>query len=224
MTAHVKHIILAAILAISGLLVTWKVLAHYDRVDKDEADIAKAQVAADIEKAQLQASQTKTDTTDLQNKINSLVASNASLKASLANLRSKLDSQRKQDDNLSLADLSTRWSMLTGVPGSEFQPNTTGVQVSSLGAHSTVNQLEELPVLKQELKDSQDNSSKKDDTLTSQQKVISDTQAELATCKKTLTDQEDSCQKKIDQINSDNRKHSFFYSVVSFLFGVLVKH
>lgn len=224
MTAHVKHIILTVILAASGLLLTWKIIAHYDKVDKDQADLAKVQVQADIQKAQLQANQTKTDTTDLQSKINQLVASNNNLRAGLADLQSKLLSQRKQDDNLSLSDLSTRWSMLTGVPGSEFQPNPTGIQVSAAGSHATVNQLEELPVVQQELKLSQDNSSKKDDTIASQQKVITDAQAELTTCKKTVSDQEDSCKKQITELKASERKRNLIYSVISFALGWIVKH
>lgn len=224
LSTHIKHVILAVIISITVLLGTYKIIAHYDRVDKDESDLAKAQVVADVQKAQIQAKQTVVDNTDLQNKVNSLVASNQALTAGLASLQSKLDLQRKQDSNLSLSDLSTRWSVLTGVSGAEFVPNLTGVQVSSLAAHTTVNQLEELPVVKQELKDSQDNSSKKDDTLQSQQKVIVDITAELGTCKKTVVDSDNSCKAQITQIKADNRKHNLFFSVISFVLGFAIRH
>lgn len=224
LSTHIKHVILAVIISITVLLGTYKIIAHYDRVDKDESDLAKAQVVTDVQKAQIQAKQSETDSTDLQNKVNSLVASNQALTTGLANLQSKLDLQKKQDDKLSLSDLSTRWSMLTGVDSGQFVPNTTGVQVTSAAAHTTVSQLEELPVVKQELKSSQDNSSKKDDTLQSQQKVIVDISAELTTCKKTVVDSDNSCKAQITQIKADNRKHNLFYSIISFILGAVVRH
>lgn len=222
-SAHEKHIILGVIVAVVLLVGSWKVIAHLDGVAHDQAVLAKAKVDADKELAKTQAVQSATDKADLQKQLNSLAASNASLQASVAALRSQLANQRKQDAALAPDALADRWATLINVQSTEIKPAADGITASVTAAHATVDALEELPVLRQEEKNAIVNSANKDAVILKQQKVQQDTDAELVTCKKTTTDQDIACKKEISAIKAAARKHSFIYSAVAFVAGIIFK-
>lgn len=81
--------------------------------------------------------------------------------------------QQKIDSSLPLPDLSNRWETLLSLQSGSIIPQVNGtVAVSTDAAHTTVNALEEIPQLKEqvldtqtELKDCTDLSAKKDDRI-----------------------------------------------------------
>lgn len=225
LSPHLKHVILGFILAVVVLAVSWKVVSHLDGVAHDQAVLAKAKLDADLQLAKTQAAQTQTDKTALQNQLNSLVASNAQLQASVAALRSQLANQRKTDATLAPDALAARWGTLLSLPPTEIKPTADGLLASAVAAHATVDALEELPVLKQEEKEAIANSADKDSVIQSQKKVIADSETELLTCKKTITDQDTACKKEIKAVKAAARKHNFMSALGAFIGGfVLGRH
>ncbi len=221
LTVHSKHVILAAIIAIVLLLVSWKIVAHYDGLAHDSAVLAKAQVDADLQKSKIQASQTASDKADLKKQVDILTQSNIITKNELASIRSKLDDQKAKNVTLSSVDLAARWETLLSLDSAEMKPQSDGIFVTMIGARTTVNALEELPALRQEIEKKDVNSKEKDNTISSLQKSLGSTEAELTTCKKTVIDQDDSCKKQIKDIKAQARKHSVWAALGGFVGGLI---
>lgn len=89
----------------------------------------------------------------------------ARLNAAIANGLATLKQRQQIDEQLPPSDLASRWSELIALPNS-VTPTTTGsFTVSEDAAHATVNELEKVPQLTEQ---------------------VLDTQAQVASCQKTL--------------------------------------
>lgn len=208
MTAHVKHLIIAALIAVVVLVGAWKILAYEGNIAHDQKTIAEEKLKNDLAIAKTQAQTTATSTIALQQQIAGLTASNNALQRDLASLRATLDQQRGKDAQMPPTELATRWNMLIGV--GQIKPSTDGMTADLPAAHATVDQLEEIPVLRKEKADIQANSLLKDATLTQAQKTLFDTQTELGTCKNnTIPDMKTACDKQIKDLKAQARKGKF---------------
>lgn len=221
LTAHSKHVILAVIISIFLLLVSYKLVAHFDGIAHDQAVLAKSQVDADLQKAKIQAGQTAQANQALQVQLTALAASNANLASRVSSLQNQLVNQRKQDDTLNSNDLAIRWATLLGTSPSEIKPSANGIETTSSAAHSTVNALEEIPVIKQEEQALRDNSVEKDKTIQSQKNSLDSTTAELTTCKKTVVDQDTACKAEVKAVKAAARKHAVWSAIGGFIGGLI---
>jgi len=114
--------------------------------------------------------------------------------------------------------------MLAGINPLELQPSSNGITASLAAAHTTVDTLEEIPILKQEAKDSAANSLEKDKTIENQKKVLADTEAEFGTCKQTIKDKDTACKKEIASVKASARKHSLMTALGAFVGGIILGH
>jgi hypothetical protein len=112
--------------------------------------------------------------------------------------------------------------MLIGLPG-EIQPSGNGLLASLPASHATVNQLEEIPVLKAENVKLEANSAQKDVTLSQAQKTLGSTAAELETCKKTVMDSAKLCDAKVAEVKASGRKRNIVVAVLAAIGGFLLK-
>lgn len=223
LTPHIKHVILALIIAASILLLTWKIAAHNEAVDHDQVVLDKAKVDADVEKAKLQANQTAQANADLKNQMAALVASNNKLRADVATLQTTLANQKKQNDSATPSQLADRWCVLIALNGCNFTSTESNITAPLPEAHATVNALEEVPALRQENKLLTDNSAEKDKTISKQQLSLSSTQSELDTCKVTIQDKDNLCKKQISELKAKAVKRNVVLSVISFISGIIFK-
>lgn len=222
MTPHIKHLLIAALVAVVVLGSVWKVLAHMDGKAHDEVTLAQQTLKEDLEKAKLQAFATASDKQALQGQLNALAASNDALRRDLATLRSQLANQRQANDAMAPSDLSAHWGELINMPG-QIQPAPGGFNVTLAAGHATVNQLEEIPVLKAEKQKLVDNSAEKDKTLAQAKKTLESTEVELATCKKTVKDADDLCKKQVAEVKASGRKRNLVVAVLAAIGGVLIR-
>jgi hypothetical protein len=88
-------------------------------------------------------------------------------------------------------------------------------------SHATVAQLEELPVLRQELKQTQADAALKDKSIAQAVVTLAGKDAELVTCKKIQTDADTVCAAKLKEQAAVARKRSLWYSVGAFIGGIL---
>lgn len=223
MSAHVKHLLIAALIAAVVLGVTWKLIASSDQQAHDKKILAEEQLKKDLDTAKIQAQATATDKAALQAQLNALSASNAALQRDLATLRLQLANQRQVNDSLAPDALSTRWSMLIGVNPAEITPSANGIVASVPAAHATVNALEEVPVLKAEKAKLEENSGLKDTALAQAQKTLVSTSAELDTCKATFVDAQAVCKAQIAEVKSKARKRNIVLSVLAAIGGFLLR-
>ena len=222
MSPHIKHLAIAALVAVVVLLCVWKVIAYAGNTAHDARVLAEAQLKEDLEKAKVQAQATAQDKQALQGQLNALAASNDALRRDLASLRAQLADQRARNDSLAPDALSERWSMLLGLPG-QIQPSAGGIVASLPAAHATVNQLEEIPILKAEAQKTAANSSQKDATIGRLQAVQLDLENELATCKKTVADSAKLCDAKVSEQKAKGRKRNVVVAVLAAVGGFLIR-
>lgn len=222
LTAHVKHLLISGIAAAVLLLSTWKLVSHFDQVEHDQVVLAQQQLKADQLQAKAQAGTTATDTTALQKQVAALQQSNNALQASLSALEAQLASQRQKDATASPDALSARWQGLLGT--GQVTPHPNGLLADLPAAHATVDQLEQLPVMQQELKDEQANSAQKDVVLAGDEKLLTDVKAELATCQKVQVDADTLCKAQVAEVKAKARKHSLMYAIGAFIGGLIAGH
>lgn len=224
MSPHIKHLIIAALVAAVILVTTWKVIAYQGNIAHDQKVLAEEKLKNDLDTAKIQAQATATDKAALQSQLNALSASNAALQRDLATLRAQLANQRQVNDSLAPDALSTRWSMLIGVNSAEITPSANGIVASVPAAHATVNALEEIPILQQEKKKIEDESAKKDNAIEQAKKTLGSTEAELDTCKNhTVPDAKELCDKTVAEVKAKARKRNIVVAVLAAIFGFAVR-
>jgi DNA repair exonuclease SbcCD ATPase subunit len=222
LSAHIKHLVIAALVAVVVLVGAWKWFAYAGNLAHDRKVLAEATLKEDLDKAKVQAAATKADNTALQGQLNALAASNAALQRDLASLRSQLANQRQADNAMAPDALSLRWSDMIGTPG-QVQPNAGGFNVSLAAGHETVSQLEEIPVLRKEKAGIEQDSAKKDAAIAQAQKALGSTADELATCKKTVLDADALCKATMAEVKAKNRKRNIMLSVLAAIGGFLLR-
>ena len=123
----------------------------YNANKKEEANTvatvaaAQAKAAADSAKEE-----SESEIKKYQDMVTELEKQNNLLLSTIENDNILLAKQQQRDADLSLPDLSTRWNQLTNIPDGATVVNDR-VSVTSNAAHETVNQLESVPVLKEEV-------------------------------------------------------------------------
>ena len=121
--------------------------------DKQAATVAAQQLAGQVAKDAQLASQVTQLNTQYQTVIAQLTAQSAQLVAAQQNRTVVLEQQQATDKTMPLPDLGNRWAALIGVAPTELSASGTGITASSTASISTVEQLEQVPVLTQNLKD-----------------------------------------------------------------------
>lgn len=224
MTSHVKHLLIAALIAAVVLLAAWKYFAFAGNVAHDQKVLAEEKLKNDLDTAKVQAAATATDKASLQTQLNALQASNTAMRQELASLRTQLANQRQVNDSLAPDALSTRWSMLLGLPSTEITPSASGIVASVPAAHQTVNALEEIPVLQSEKAKLEENSGIKDAAIAQAQKTLASAELELDTCKNhTVPDAQLACKAEVAEVKAKARKRNIVVAVLAVIFGFAVR-
>lgn len=222
MSLHLKHLLIAALIAAVVLVSAWKYFAFAGNVAHDQRVLAEEKLKNDLDTAKIQAQATATDKAALQAQLNALQASNAALQRDLATLRAQLANQRQQDAAMPPDALSLRWSGLINLPG-QIQPSGTGFNVTLEAGHETVREIEEIPVLQAEKAKLEENSGLKDTTLAQAKKTLASTSVELDTCKATVVDAQAACKAQIKEIQAKNKKRNIVVAVLAAIFGFAVR-
>lgn len=100
-------------------------------------------------------SQVATTAAQYQAMVSSLTQQNAQLASAMSNRTVVLKQQQTVDKTLPLPDLGDRWTTLAGLQPGDLTATQNGITVTDEGARATVTQLEQIPVLTQNLADSQ---------------------------------------------------------------------
>jgi hypothetical protein len=149
----------------------------YADIRANEANVAlqQAKLATDSQAKVVaaQAAQVQQDKADLEALLTKLEAQNAQLAQANVTLANALANQKKTDATLPLPQLAQRWNALVPDANPVATPNGQ-VQVSAAGAVATVQALEEVPALKDELKNETQLKVNDDLLITQQTKSIFD--------------------------------------------------
>lgn len=186
-----SHEKLVIIIGLAALLFHFgeKGLTAWENHDKRIANIAQQKVDTDT----IANKQLSTELAQLKLEI---AAKNIQLEAQIAASKQKLIVQQKIDANLPLPELSVRWVSLLALPADSITPKPDGtISVTTDAAHTTVNEIEKVGPLTEQLLDTQSElkgcavlSAKKDDAITGINKELTDEKAARKDDAKTAKD------------------------------------
>lgn len=166
------------------------------------------QVAAD--EAQREALQAKLEAMNAQ-----LVAANTSLAAALVN-------RQKTDATLPVTDLAARWNTL--VPLAMPTVTSAGLVVSQPGAVATVQALEQVPVLKQELANETTLKQNDDQLLTADNTSIVDLNKRVDGLNLLITDKDKQCTAQVAVVKAEATKSKRRWFIIGFVAGFVTRH
>ncbi len=147
---HERIVCLSLILLFGGYA-TEKFYDHEATVKQAAANAATQIAAADAANSKALATQAQQVAAQYAALVQTLSAQNASLQASIAQRRVAQQAQVTTDANLPLSGLAARWNQLIPTVAPTVTP--VGIGLTSQEAHDTVAQLEQIPVLVQNLAD-----------------------------------------------------------------------
>jgi hypothetical protein len=212
----VLGIVLAAFVIYGGVSMVEDRLASRDNLQFKQAVIvsdnqAKADAAV---AAQVAADKTALDalTTKLTSANDALAKANSALEAALAK-------QQQQDNQMTPSELTDRWNVLVPTANAAVTPN--GVTLPAAGAHATVDQLEQIPVLTQELSNSKQSEQNTDTLLGASQKQVTDLNSEVSGLNLQLVDNQKVCTAQIAVVKADAAKAKRRWFLTGLVLGFL---
>jgi hypothetical protein len=215
-------IIIGAILIYAGYVKVTNIIAAHDAANLKQAQVvAQAQAAAN---AQL-ADQVKQDKEQLQVLTDKLQAQNQQLTNANIALASALSKQQKTDATLPPSDLAQRWAQITpNMPagGVTVAPDNT-MKVTQAGAVATVQELEKVPVLTQQLANETTEKTNDDQLIAKQNTSIFDLNAQVGGLQKQLVDNDKVCQAQIKVVKDEARKSKRKWFITGFITGFVAK-
>jgi DNA mismatch repair ATPase MutL len=179
-----------------------------------------AQLAADAkqsaQQAALQAAQTQAQ---YQAMLEVLQKQNAALAQAVVQRNVVLVQQQAVDKTLSPTQLTQRWAAL--VPNTQPTVTPTGVTVTTADAQLTVAQLENVPVLTQNLKDQTAISANLSQELVEAGKVNSALGNQISALNLQITDDDKACKAEVASVKADARKGKVKWFKIGYVAGLV---
>lgn len=144
-------------------------------------------------------------------------AQNQRLTAEMLSLSQSLVARQKQDAGLTTTELAARHESLIGISGVNYTEN--GYLLSSPAELQTVQQLESLPVARQQLVDETTLANNKDKQITSINTVVTGLNEQINGLNLQVVDADKACTTKIDAVKKDARKSKRNWFVGGLLTG-----
>jgi hypothetical protein len=188
--------------------------------DSDSA-VAKNAVAQQVLQEQVTqnatiAKQLAVQVQQYQEMITSLAVQNSSLARAMGQRQTEVLHQQKIDQTLPLPDLAVRWQKLAGLQPGDFENTPKGLHVSESGSRTTVQILETVPVLREDLATTHQIIANKNTQIEGATGVITGLNTQVAGLKTELTAKDKACETELKLAKAKARKGK----VRSFIFGV----
>lgn len=195
-----------------------------------ESAIAKNAVAQQVLQDQVAqnatiAKQLATQVQQYQGMIESLAAQNSSLARAIGQRQTEVLHQQKVDQTLPLPDLAVRWQKLTGLQPGDFENTTRGLHVSESGSRTTVQILETVPVLREDLAATHKIIENKDTQIEGANGVITGLNTQVTGLKAELTAKDKACatQLSLEKAKARKSKVKYFVTGLGIGAGVVAK-
>lgn len=228
-------VVIAAVLIFAGYVKVTNIIAEHDKAQLQQAQIvANAQAAANAQLAQqaeANAKQIEEDKAQLQALSDKLTAQNQQLVNANTALATALTKQQKTDASLPVPDLVNRWAQLA--PGTNFAGaigSGNNVTVTPANAVATVQQLEKVPVLTQQLANETTEKTNDDTLINQQSKSIFDLNNQVGTLNNSVTglnkqivDNSAVCQAAIKVEKDNARKGKRKWFIIGYIAGFASK-
>lgn len=220
---HEKLIITFMVLLVVFFAV-YKVLGIASSYESHKAQEAQAVVTAQAAKNDVALDMAKQLLASYQQQLTITIAANQTLTNAIATRNVQLNTQQKTDSQMAPDALAGRWSGLIGDTG--VQTSASGYAVTSSAALATVQQIESVPVLTQDLTDEQSKNSNLQDSVDKANALISQGQIVVSGLNLQLTEADKACKVSIDAEKAKARKGKLRWFGIGyasgFISGILV--
>src|ERR1700675_652660 len=215
-------VVIAAVLIFAGYVKVTNIIAAHDA-----SNLKQAQVVADAQKAantQL-AQQVLEDKAALQALTDKVTAQNQQLTNANIALATALSKQQKTDATLPPSDLAQRWAQITpNMPAGGVTVATDNtMKVTQAGAVATVQQLEKVPVLTQQLDNMTVEKTNDDALIAKQNTSIFDLNSQVGGLQKQIVDNDKVCQAAIKVEKDNARKGKRKWFIIGYIAGFASK-
>src|SRR5208282_5184948 len=211
------------ILVVIAAIVIWvsygkiaDIIAQHDNANLQQAKVVTA--AQEKTNAQ-QAAQVAADEAQRQALQAKLEAMNAQLVSANTQLATALATRQKTDATLPVTDLAARWNML--VPLATPTVTTSGLAVSQGGAVATVQALEQVPVLKQELTNETQLKQNDDQLLTADATSLVDFGHRVDGLNLLIADKDKQCTAQMAVVKAEAAKSKRRWGKIGFVLGFI---
>ena len=192
------------------------IMYHHDNAAESQAQIV---ATAQAQKDAAVAAQVAADKAALDALTTKLTAANDALAKANSALEAALAKQQQQDNQMTPSELTDRWNVLVPTANAAVTPN--GVTLPAAGAHATVDQLEQIPVLTQELSNSKQSEQNTDTLLGASQKQVTDLNSEVSGLNLQLVDNQKVCTAQIAVVKADAAKAKRRWFLTGLVLGFL---
>lgn len=207
---HERLIIVVLCLA-SGLLLANLILDHQADRDKAAATTAQQILTAQQATDKSLAAQVAQNTQQYQALVVQLSQQNTQLAQAAQTRTVVLQAQQKTDDTIPLPDLGNRWAQLANISPTAFTATTQGVSVTPEAARTTVTQLEEVPVLTQNLADQKTETANVQKELDGSNTINGLLVTQISGLKTEIVDDTKACSTEEASLKADARKGKFHW-------------
>lgn len=208
------------IVFVAAILLWWGYGKYADiRLQHDNAVLAQAKLASEAQAKVVaaQAAQVQQDAQQLQALQTKLEAQNAQLAQANATLAAALSQRQKTDAALPPTELAARWKQL--VPDAQPVGTASGFSLSVGSAVATVQSLEQVPALKQELANETQLKTNGDLLIAQQQKNIFDLTGQVGGLQKQSTLDKQQCTDEKNVMKSEFRKSKRRWFIIGYVAG-----
>lgn len=217
---HERLIVIVLVLALLGWG-TNKVFNLIDNRDKQAATLSAQTLAAQQQKDQALSQAVATSTQQYQVLIQTLTQQNTQLANAVSVRNSALTVQQSADKTLTPSALADRWTLLTKAVSGSIIDNGTTIQVTPDTALTTVQQLEQVPVLTLNLEDQGTELTNTKNELASANQVIGTQKQEIAGLNTQVIDQKKADDAALTQAKADARKSKLKWAAGGFIAGFI---
>jgi|SRR5882757_3858849 len=216
---HERLILIVLGLLVAGFLV-WKFLDHSAAVADKKSLQADAVLQQQTVINNNLAAQVKSQGDTLTQLVVQVSQENAALLQAIQVRSTATVVQQKVDKNLPLPELATRWENLASLQPTDITATTSGLVVSDAGSRMTVQALENLPTLTQNLADTQAIVQNKDSQISSMTEFQGTLQTQVKGLNLQITDADKACKLQVSAVKSDARKSKMKWFLTGIGIGI----
>src|SRR5882762_146082 len=205
---HERLILIVLGLLVAGFLI-WKYLDHSSAVADKKSLQADAVLQQQTVINNNLAAQVKSQGDVLTQLVVQVSQENAALLQAIQVRSTATAVQVVKDKTLPLPELATRWENLASLQSADITATASGLLLSDSGSRLTVQALENLPTLSQNLADTQAIVQNKDSQISSMTEFQGTLQAQVQGLNTQIGDADKACKATIASVKADARKSKF---------------
>jgi len=214
---------------ILGILIILAIVFAFNKYIDHSAKVAdeNAAVSVQVLKEQQEVNKKLLDRMDVQDqRYESLVQEmnrrNVMLDNAIAYRNTNLNKQQSVNNTLPLSGLVVRWKTLLNIPESDITIQGSNGMVTEAAARQTVNALEEIPVLKANLTDTETKLKNEQTKIAECNQVVASKDEVIEGQKKEIAATKDNADKQVAKVKADARKSKRSWFVRGVVVGAAV--